>query len=412
MKIVFVHQDGRLTGSAFSLLNLIRGFKGRLAIHVVLAEAGPYQTVLAQEGISTSICPFVRFWTFPGPTWYQKHAFSQLKAAIPDPALRQHILDLAPDIVHLNDKACLQAGVSLRNCGIPIVQHLRSSYFPTASPLGKWASITCIRSYANALIAISEDETDGFSRDKRLSVIFNTVNLTETEDAIVQKQATRSEFGIRENEIVIGFAANISSIKGAWDFLNMAIALCERYPDQPLRFVMAGNLPNPSSNPGRLVKWGLRKSEDPKVLLEAFQAHPLLKNKLLVLGFQKAILPIIAAMDILMVCTRLGVLGRQPFEAMAVKTPIVVAAGHSGKSRVVLHEKTGLVAPMKDLPALIRATERLISDGKLRQQLAENGYAYAQTHFNPAVNSQKVLELYQSLLGKKTASSPAHATEV
>ena len=138
----------------------------------------------------------------------------------------------------------------------------------------------------------------------------------------------------------------------------------------------------------------------------------MLKNKLLVLGFQKAILPIIAAMDILVVCTRLGVLGRQPFEAMAVKTPIVVAAGHSGKSRVVLHEKTGLVAPMNDLPALIQATERLILDATLRQQLAENGYVYARTNFNPAINSQKVLELYQSLLGKKTASPPVHATEV
>lgn len=412
MKVVFVHQDGRLTGSAFSLLNLIRGFKRSVTAHVVLAEAGPYQTLLAQEGVPTSICPFVRFWTFPGPNWYQKHAFSQLKATIPNAALRQHLLDLAPDIVHLNDKACLQAGVSLRNCPIPIVQHLRSSYYPTSSPLGKWASITCIRSYANALIAISEDETDGFPGDKRLSVIFNTVNLTETDAAIAQKQATRSGCGIRENEIVIGYAANISGIKGAWDFLNMAIVLCERYPDQPLRFVMAGNLPNPSSNPGRLVKWGLRKPEDPKAMLEAFQAHPLLKDKLLVLGFQKAILPIIAAMDILVVCTRLGVLGRQPFEAMAVKTPIVVAAGHSGKSRVVLHEKTGLVAPMKDLSALIQATERLIFDEKLKKQLAENGYEYARTNFNPAVNSQKVLELYHSLLLKKAAPPAVHATEV
>jgi len=412
LKVVFVHQDGRLTGSAFSLLNLIRGFKGSVAVHVVLAEVGPYQTLLAQEGIPTSICPFVRFWTFPGPNWYQKHVFLQLKAAIPNLVLRQHILDLAPDLVHLNDKACLQAGVSLRNYSIPIVQHLRSSYFPTSSPLGKWASISCIRSYANALIAISEDETDGFIQDKRLSVIFNTVNLTETEEAIAQKQATRSEFGIGENEIVIGYAANISGVKGAWDFLNMAIALCESYPEKPLRFVMAGTLPNTTSNPGRLAKWGLRKLEDPKAMLEAFKAHPLLKDKLLILGFQKAILPIIAAMDILVVCTRLGVLGRQPFEAMAVKTPIVVAAGHTGKSRVVLHEKTGLVAPMKDLPALIQATERLILDGKLRQQLAENGYVYARTNFNPAINSQKVLELYQSLLGKKTASSPAHATEV
>jgi len=412
LKVVFVHQDSRLTGSAFSLLNLIRGFKESVAVHVVLSETGPCQGLLQQEGIPTSICPFTRFWTFPGPNWYQKHAFLQLKAAIPDPALRQHILDLAPDIVHLNDKACLQAGVSLRNGKIPIIQHLRSAYFPTYSPLVKWVSIHSIRKYANALIAISEDEMDGFTNDKRLSVIFNTVNLTETEEAIAQKEVIRLDWGIQKNEIVIGYAANISGVKGAWDFLGMAIALRERHPDLPLRFVMAGNLPNTPANSGRLVKWGLRKMEDPKANLAAFQAHPLLKDKLLILGFQKEILPLIAAMDILVVCTRLGVLGRQPFEAMAVKTPVVVTSGHTGKSSVILHEKTGLVAPMKNLPALIQTTERLILDAKLRQQLAESGYEYARAKFNPSINSQKVLELYHSLLVKKMDPPPVYGTEV
>ncbi len=397
MKIVFVHQDGLLTGSAFSLLNLIRGYKGKFDVHVVLAEPGPYQTLLEAEGISTSICRFIRFWTFPGPNWYQKHAFLQLKAALPDKLLRKHILDLEPDIIHLNDKATMQAGVSLRNSGIPIVQHLRSSYFPTYSPVTKFLSIICIQKYASALIAISEDEIDGFVKDKRLSIIFNTVNLTETEQAIVQKETVRAEWGIQEDEIVIGYAANISGAKGAWDFLNMAIALCENYPDKKLRFVMAGNLPNAPVNPGRLVRWGLRKLENPKARLDAFQAHPLLKDKLLVLGFQKVILPIIAAMDILVVCTRLGVLGRQPFEAMAVKTPVVVTSGHSGKSRVILNEETGLVAPMKNLSGLINAVSRLVDDPEMRVRLSENGYDYALKNFNPEINSNKVQAIYKAL---------------
>lgn len=398
MKVVFVHQDGRLTGSAFSLLNLILGFKGKVKVHVVLAEAGPYQKLLSQKNISSSICDFNRFWTAPGPNWYQKHAFLQLKALMSNLNLQKHILALNPDIVHLNDKACMQAGISIRNKGIPIVQHIRSSFFSTYSPLIIISSIWIIKNYANSIIAISEDETDGFMHDKRLSIIFNTVNLAETEQAIAEKGTIRSAWGIKETEIVIGYAANISGVKGAWDFLNMAIALCERYPDKPFRFVMAGTLPSPSANPGRLVKWGLKKMEAPADMLNTFQSHPLLKEKLFVLGFQKEILPLIAAMDILVVCTRLGVLGRQPFEAMAVKTPVVVASGHTGKSRIVLHEETGLVSPMKDLQRLIEEVDKLVIDPTLRQKLSESGYRYALENFNPELNSEKVLSIYNELV--------------
>jgi len=107
-------------------------------------------------------------------------------------------------------------------------------------------------------------------------------------------------------------------------------------------------------------------------------------------------------MDILVVCTRLGVLGRQPFEAMAVKTPVVVTSGHTGKSSIILHDKTGLVAPMKDIDGLVNAVDRLIFNTALRGFLVKNAYQYALTSFNPEVNSDKVIMLYQTLLNEST----------
>lgn len=401
MKIVFVHHDGKLTGSAFSLLNMIRGFKDKVNVHVVMGDKGPYEDLLHKENIPNSVCPFIRFWTFPGPNWYNGHAYSQLQALTTNYRLRQHILALKPDLIHLNDKAAMQAGISMRRLGIPIVQHLRSSYYPTHSLLGKYASVVGIKCYADNLIAISEDETDGFTRDSRLNVIFNTVNLEDTEGAIRRRASVRRELKLGEDTLAIGFAANMSAQKGALDFLEMAIQIRTQYPDRSIMFIMAGNTPSASINQGRLARLGLRKQEHPKTQLEGFQRHPDLKDHLRVLGFQTDILGLMAAMDIMVVCTRLGVLGRQPFEAMAVKTPVVVTAGHSGNSSIVLHEKTGLVVPMKNVEALTEAVKKLIDIPSLRMEMAEAGYKYASKNFNPSINSDKVLSIYLELLSNK-----------
>lgn len=411
VKVVFVHQDGKVTGSAFSLLNMIKGFLDQVEAHVILGEKGPLEQLLATNKIAYTIYPFIRFWTAPGPRLHYRSARKQLKALLPDKKLANHILSLKPDIIHLNDKACLQAGVSMKNYGIPIIQQSRSTYYTTNSTLLKILSLNSITRYASKIIAISEDESDGFKDKHGLSIIFNTIDLQATDQAISKRQKKRIELGIEENEIVIGFAANITRIKGAWDFLDMVEKLLQRYPENNLRFIMAGRLPSGQKQKGILERLGLRKPEHPENKMKEYLSKPILEGRVNVLGFRTDILEIIAAMDILVVCTRLGVLGRQPFEAMALRTPVVVTSGHSGKSRVILHEKTGLVVPMKNLDALTNNVGRLIEDPALRIRLAENGYNYAHQEFNPAINSRKILDIYQHLTQLPLSNQPNYAGE-
>jgi glycosyltransferase involved in cell wall biosynthesis len=97
---------------------------------------------------------------------------------------------------------------------------------------------------------------------------------------------------------------------------------------------------------------------------------------------------------------------------MAVKTPVVVTSGHTGKSRTVLHNKTGLVVPMKDISALVRATGSLIENPDFRHQLATNGHEYALKEFNPATNSGKVLQLYNELTNRVASQQSSNLTPV
>lgn len=396
MKVVFIHQDANITGSAISMLNLIKGFESKVSAHIVLPEEGPLTKLLYDQQIPFTIVPFVRFWSTPGPKWHNKQAYLQFRAIFPDPNIKNKIIELQPDIIHLNDKACMHVGNSLRNSEIPIVQHLRSSFYTTNFFITKLISIFSIRRYAHKIIAISEDEVNGFENVERIRVVFNTVDIDKAEYAIANRSHTREKLGIAENEIVIGFAAGITKMKGAWDYLDMASKLLARYSTISIKFLLAGTPPQPPRKRTILQKMGLRE-----VPYDIFESSKKKINKnLILLGFQSQILDIISAFDILVIPTHLGALGRQPFEAMAVKTPVVVTAGHSGKSKIILHEQTGLVVPMKNVQALTEAVGRLISNPELRKTLAENGYAYAQQEFNPAVNSAKLLKIYEALVNK------------
>lgn len=397
VKVVFIHHDANITGSAISVLNLIKGFDDSVSVHLVLPEEGPLINLLYEEQIPFTIIPFVRFWSTPGPKWHNKQAYLQLRAIFPDPNIKNKILELQPDIIHLNDKACMHVGNSLCDFEIPIVQHLRSSYYTTNFFINKWISIFSIRRYAHKIIAISEDEVNGFENDARVSVIFNTVDIEKAEDAFVNKSRIREHLGIAEIELVIGFAAGISKMKGAWDYLEMALKIMTRFPDIRLKFLLAGNPPKPQTKRTILQKMGLR--EVPHDIFESYKKK--LNKNLILLGFQTQILDIIAVFDILVIPTHLGALGRQPFEAMAVKTPVVVTAGHTGRSRIVINEKTGLVVPMKNVDALTDAVSKLIENPTLRKELTEAGYIHASMEFNPIINSNKVVNIYFELLNNK-----------
>lgn len=409
MKVVFIHQDGKLTGSAISMLTMIQGFENQADVHVVLPQKGPLCDLLADHKIAYSVIPFTPFWTAPGPQWYQRQSFTQLKVLFPNRRLKKEILNLNPDVIHLNDKACLHAGISLRNAGVPIVQHLRSTYYTTYSILNKLISKLAIKKYASSFVAISEDEIQGFERDSRVQVIFNSVNLSKTDKLIKEKEATRHSLGLCNNDFVIGFTANISKMKGAWDFLDMAIKIVERFPEQSFRFLIAGNVPKRIAKKPLLKRMGLRDYEMPAEKLEAYLSMPQLKEKVALLGFQKDILKVISAFDIMVIPTHLGALGRQTFEAMSVKIPVVVTAGHSGKSSIVVNEKSGMVVPISNVEALTDAVAKLVIDPNRRKQLGENGYQHVQKEFDPNINSRRILKIYKNLTYKPAANQTVHA---
>lgn len=390
-KIAYFQQDGLVTGSAISLRHFLSAINRDLFEPIViLAKEGPARGLYESLNIQVLVYYFPTFWTFPGPRCFSRGMIKQMKALTPQDSLKKIVLEqIKPDLIHINDKAALHVGVSLKKTGIPIVQHIRSSYFITACKFGKYLSAKTIKAFAKHIICISEDEEDGFENFINKSIIYNTVDVGLTQKAQVKKNETRQQLKVKDNEYLIGFAAHVSEKKGAWDFLE----LCKQLKKNPtLKFLLAGQLDEQGST-------SLGNGEvlpiSPKTYVESFIKENNLENQFIVTGFRNDILELIAAMDVLIVPNKNGVLGRQPIEAQALGVTVIAKAGHSNRSKVIEHGVTGYL--VQNIGEGVEQLENWMHSKKA-QIMAQSAMIHAKQNFTPATNMRKIETIYLNLI--------------
>lgn len=387
ISVLYLHQDGQLTGSAISLRNLLQGLdRERYQPRVLLAREGPARKLYEALDIPVDMIPIRGMWTFPGPRFPKLDYFRNWMALFPNLKLRAYLQNLKPTLVHINDKTLLPAGWTAHDLGLPIVWHLRSSYTVSNSRLHAKLSCNLIRRTADQLIAISEDETDGFEDFSNLSIIYNSVDFKQVAEATQHIPKIHTELGLDKDEILVGTVSTaINEIRGSWDFIEAAGRLQSLLPEKVLRFVIVAKILKPETEAeawARAERAGIR-------------------DRLTLTGFRSDALSLMAAMDVVILCNRHGVLGRMPFEAMALGRPMVVTAGHSGRSQVVVNGETALVVPPADSEQLAMTTKKLIELPELGQRLGKNGVIYARQHFDPKKNAQAVMKIYDEILYKK-----------
>lgn len=386
-KIVFIHQDGLITGSAISLRNMVKELVAiDYDITVLIPKSGPAIDLWHQVGAKVVVFPFTTFWTSPGPRCLSKAGIKQLGALFPNQSLKKFILSLKPDLVHINDKAALQAGVSLKKTGIPIIQHSRSAFHLTACKLNKWLSAITIKSYATHLICISEDEIQGFEHYEEKTILYNTVNLKDAQNARNVSIALREKLNINPTDVVIGMAESFSINKGLTEITEIALNVIKDNPNQKIKFLLVGNISTTDN-----LSTGSSNLSSSQYLANFIDDHNLKENFILT-GYQNTPLNYIAAMDILIVAKAHGVLGRQPIEAQAVGTLVIGLNGHSKNSKIVANGVGGYL--VDSLPLLIdKVNEVLIEPDKIKD-MGKQGIEYAQEHFNPEHYTSKLTSIY------------------
>jgi nucleoside-diphosphate-sugar epimerase/glycosyltransferase involved in cell wall biosynthesis len=109
--------------------------------------------------------------------------------------------------------------------------------------------------------------------------------------------------------------------------------------------------------------------------------------------------------DVFVNASRIDIMPVSIMEAFAAGVPVVSAAS-GGIPFLVAHERTGLLSPTEDIPALARNLLRVLGDPALASRLAENARHESSRYEWPAVRDEW-LRLYSSLTPANTGRKAA-----
>ncbi len=398
IKIAFIHQDGIITGSAISLFQILTSIDTtKFAIKVICQNNGPFVDLLIANKINCSVVPASKFITAPTPSIFDQDFYYNLNALKRDKKLEIELKHFNPDIVHINDKSALIAGKTAKKLGYRVVWHLRSSYAGKRSKLLYNISRNIISKSSDYLISISEDELDGFEKHKNFSVIYNSLNLNEVNKILLKGSTFKDEYNITDEEVAVGMIGNIDKQKGAWNFLNAAGLAQKLEPHIKFRFFVIAPIPQ-NLNYGWRGKLKLIDTTNPHDKAIAIAKENNIFKNTHFTNRRKDILNVISGLDIVTACYNLYAIGRPGFEAASVGKPVIVNKGHSGKSKIVKNNFTGLCIEKENPDALAKAIVHLARNKELRISMGKNGIEHAKQNFDSEKNIKKIEAIYKQVL--------------
>ncbi len=171
----------------------------------------------------------------------------------------------------------------------------------------------------------------------------------------------RAQLGvvIPDGEPVIGLLGRITPMKGHLEFLEALYRIRTQTPEVGFQALVVGDA-------------GVDRREQRLLqLLEDRIRDYGLADRIHLIGAVEESGTALAAMDLFVFPSHLESFGLALAEAMAAGLPVVACAA-GGVTDIVEHERTGLLVPPRDVPALAQAILRLVRDGALRRRLGRN----------------------------------------
>ncbi|MDA0748409.1 MAG: glycosyltransferase family 4 protein [bacterium] len=275
------------------------------------------------------------------------------------------------ELVHCNHLMVKFIGaVAAWLCGVPAVLHCRTIY---GSRLGKWmlnrvASLDNVR----GIIAVSRASAANFPDvPQKVSVVHNAADLAHFDPERVSG-CLRSEFGLDQETVVIGFMGRIVKWKGVDNLLAAAEQVLAQQKEAVL--VVVGDNPFGSS-------------ED---LLAHYRRETGASERVLFTGFRQDVRPCLKDIDIMVVpsitpdpCPRTVI------EALAFGIPVVGSA-MGGILELVRDGETGFLVDPRDVPALSERITRLVENRGLRCQMGKAARQDAVAYHNAEDVAQRI----------------------
>lgn len=227
---------------------------------------------------------------------------------------------------------------------------------------------------AAKIIAVSRDIRHAVSyvKDVKISYIPNGIDLGRVRP-YGRRDVLRKEFGILDNDTVIGVVGRLTPVKGHRTFLESATSIASR-DNHGLKFLIVGEGPSEVSLRQMAIDLGI----DERVIF---------------IGHRNDVYDVIEAIDIFVLPSYHEGIPMVLLEAMALKRA-VIASRVGGIPEVIDHAIDGLLVPPASVKDLTDACNLLMRDEPLAASLKEAARAKVQACFSSSEMCREVASVY------------------
>ncbi|HEX2984610.1 MAG TPA: glycosyltransferase family 4 protein [Ignavibacteriales bacterium] len=219
--------------------------------------------------------------------------------------------------------------------------------------------------------------------EDKIMLMHNGINMDKFDPAKANPAKIRSEFGIAEDELLIGMLARFSPGKGHEEFLQAAKQNLEH--NKKLKFLIVGEASRGEEKYAESIR---KMAEDMGI-----------KDNVIFAGFRSDTPDVLAALDIFVFPSHAEALGIALIEALAMGRPSVCSAS-DGTLDVAVENETSLLFKKQDAEDLSGKLKMLIDSPELRQRFGLAARQRAVNHFDIEKLTDKTVEIYRSLIAE------------
>src|SRR5690606_6543808 len=388
VRVLFIHHHGTSGGASRSLTYLIQNFPPGSVEATVLTPPGTavdlFKTV-ADKVVVTGELPEIT--SISGGRFYKLRLLKTLRNLTTLRRLKKQILEINPDIVHLNECTLVLVAKLCKRLGFKVVMHARVVLNDHERLLNRIIQ-NMIRRYVDHLIAI-----DGSVKNKlnncidNIDVVYNPLH-RKISSSQVSSATTRTTCNVL-------FLSNLIAYKGIFDLMEALRLLRD---DGHIKFYIAGSNSRPreffESFKGRILDL-LGIVQDIESRIRKIIADNNLQN-VEYLGHIKNIDEWLEQTDILVFPSYLNGVPRSVFEAGALGIPSIISLRDKIED-VVQHQTTGLIVDEKRPAQLAEAISQLAHDEQLRARMGAAAKAHFSRLNDPQQSAAKVLSVYATV---------------
>jgi glycosyltransferase involved in cell wall biosynthesis len=290
--------------------------------------------------------------------------------------LKRMIQLYSPDLVHIHSRrgADILGGLAARMAGVKSVLSRRVD-----NPEHPWVVASKYRLF-DRVIAISQGIADVLNREgvpaRKLFCVRSAVDMDLYQQPC-DKAWFRAQFGLAEDALVIGVAAQLIPRKGHRYLLEAMPRLVEAFPQ--LHLLLFGKGP-------------LRETLEQQIAALQLQQHVTMA------GFRDDLPRFLPCLDLLVHPALMEGLGVALLQAASAGLPIV-AVDAGGMPEAVEDGVNGLLVPPGSDEALAKGIQQLLADETLRRRMGESGREKMQRGFSVQQMVLGNLAVYRDLLG-------------